>query len=139
MQKWEYLTMVVNSFDDHLEDKLVLSVNGKDAATGKDFFDQHFPSFYERINSAGQEGWELAGIEICTNKRTSIYVFKRQEFPTRTVTSGILFLSNAFLFGEHSKQCDLMVISLIVSPNRSLLFNVEVASVQLLQQRLDRL
>ena len=62
-----------------------------------------------------------------------------QEFPTRTVTSGILFLSNAFLFGEHSKQYDLTVISLIVSPNRSLLFTVEVASVQLLQQRLDRL
>ena len=57
MQKWEYLTMMVNSDGNDGEDKIATFLNGKDAAVGKDFFGIQFPSFYARINSIGQEGW----------------------------------------------------------------------------------
>ena len=77
MQKWEYLTMIVNSIDEYGVDLIVTYMNGKSATVGKDFFGIQFPSFYERINSAGQEGWELAGIDNCTHQKCAIYVFKR--------------------------------------------------------------
>ena len=77
MPKWEYLMMTVNNDGEDGEDKNVTCLNGKDAAIGVDYFGRQYASFYERIYSIGQEGWELAGIEDCGNKGCVTYVFKR--------------------------------------------------------------
>ncbi len=77
MPKWEYLTMTVMAEGEYGEDKLVTHLNGKVALVGVDFFGKQYPSFYERIYSMGQEGWELAGIENSHEGGSLTYVFKR--------------------------------------------------------------
>jgi hypothetical protein len=77
MLKWEYLTMTVMASGDYGEDKTIMHLNGKEVLVGIDFFGKQYPSFYERIYSAGQEGWELAGIEYGIEKNCATYIFKR--------------------------------------------------------------
>lgn len=93
MVKWEYLTMVVNSDG---EEKTVMILNGQDAAVGKDYFGKEYASFYERIYAAGQEGWELAGIEYRADRRGATYVFKRLVSRELEIREGCFTLNVLF-------------------------------------------